>query len=91
MLAFLHLKWLVGNCAPKTIRTALKKLPTGSKAYDHSYKYSTGRIPSQLARGSLSWLVKAKRPLLVSELRQALAVEIGESDLDEDICPTLKR
>ena len=44
----------------------------------------------ELAKQVLSWITCAKRPLTTSELRHALAVEIGESDLDEDNLPEVE-
>jgi len=38
----------------------------------------------QLAKKVLSWIMCAKRPLTTLELQHALAVEVGDSDLDED-------
>jgi ankyrin repeat protein len=45
-----------------------------------------GQIEDQkrLAKQVLSWITCAKRPLTISELQHALAVEIGESELDEE-------
>ena len=37
-----------------------------------------------LAKRVLSWITYAKRPLTTSELRHALAVNIGDQELDED-------
>jgi hypothetical protein len=71
----------------------LKNLATGSGAYDHAYKDAIERINSQvkdqeeLAKQVLWWITCAKRPLTTSELQHALAVEIGESQLDEDNLP----
>jgi hypothetical protein len=68
----------------------LKKLPTGSEAYDHAYKDAMERIEGQLideeelAKQVLSWITCAKRPLTTSELEHALAVEPEESQLDEE-------
>jgi len=43
----------------------------------------------QLAEKVLSWITCAKRPLTTSELQHALAVEVGDSKLDEDnLCRT---
>ena len=39
---------------------------------------------SKLAKQVLSWIICAKRPLTTLELQHALAVEIGESKLDEE-------
>jgi hypothetical protein len=44
----------------------------------------------ELAKQVLSWIICAKRPLTTSELRYALAVEIGESELDEDNLPEIE-
>jgi hypothetical protein len=44
----------------------------------------------ELAKQVLSWITCAKRPLTTSELRYALAVEIGESALDEDNLPEIE-
>jgi hypothetical protein len=68
----------------------LKKLPTGSEAYDHAYKDAMERIEGQLmdeeelAKQVLLWITCAKRPLTTSELEHALAVEPEESQLDEE-------
>ena len=90
LLAQLHLASLIGKRSPKAIRTALKKLSRGSDAYDHAYKEAMERIEDQnedsreLAKQVLSWITCTRRPLTTLELRHALAVEIGESKLDED-------
>lgn len=39
----------------------------------------------QLAKQVLSWITYAKRLLTASELEYALAVELGESQFDEDV------
>ncbi|KUJ21851.1 uncharacterized protein LY89DRAFT_729351, partial [Mollisia scopiformis] len=93
LLAQLHLESLAGKRAPKAIRTALKNLATGSGAYDHAYEDAMERINGQikdqeeLAKQVLYWITCAKRPLTTSELQHALAVEINESQLDEDSIP----
>ena len=43
-----------------------------------------------LAMRVLSWITCAKRRLTTSELRYALAVEVGESELDEDNLPEIE-
>jgi hypothetical protein len=61
-----------------------------SKALDQAYKQAMERIEGQeegfreLAKRVLAWITCAKRPLTTSELRYALAVEVGESKLNED-------
>ncbi|PHH84259.1 hypothetical protein CDD83_2236 [Cordyceps sp. RAO-2017] len=90
LLAKLHLDGLRGKVSPKAVRTALLKLPTGSDAYDLSYHDAMERIESQLtdqanlAKRVISWIAYSKRPLTTEELQHALAVEIGQHELDED-------
>jgi hypothetical protein len=74
----------------------LGKLPKGSEAYDHAYKEAMERIEGQvansqeLARQVLAWITCARRPLTTLELRHAFAVEIGESELDEENLPEIE-
>ena len=81
---------MIGKKAPKAIRTALQKLPTGCDACDHAYRDALERIGGQvkdqeeLAKQVLSWITCAKRPLTTSELQHALTVEVGEFTLDEE-------
>jgi len=90
LLAHLHLESLMDKTRPKEIKSALKKLPKGSEAYDEAYKEAMKRIEGQkpgfrdLAKQVLSWIICAKRPLTTLELRHALGVEISEPKLDED-------
>jgi ankyrin repeat protein len=44
----------------------------------------------ELAMQVLSWIICAKRPLEIIELQHALAVEIGERELDQDNIPELE-
>ena len=44
----------------------------------------------ELAKQALLWITCAKRPLTTSELQHALAVEIGESELDDENLPELE-
>jgi ankyrin repeat protein len=88
LLAQLHLDSLTGKRSPKAIRSALQQLPKGLNALDSAYKEAMERIESQvrdsqeLANQVLSWITCARRPLTTTELQHALAVEIGESELD---------
>ncbi|KAJ3458785.1 hypothetical protein MRS44_012894 [Fusarium solani] len=93
LLAHLHLESLMYKRTPKALRTALEGLPRGSTAYDDTYKQTMKRIQKQfpdraeLAVDVLQWIVCSKSPLTVSELQHALAVEVGEEDLDFDNLP----
>jgi ankyrin repeat protein len=90
LLALLHFNSLKGKTSARAIRTALKKLPTGSEAYDDAYNDALERIEGQLAdkkrlaKKVLSWITCAKRPLTTFELEHALAVELRESQFDKE-------
>ncbi|OBT50154.1 hypothetical protein VE04_09620, partial [Pseudogymnoascus sp. 24MN13] len=90
LLAQLYFDSLKDKKSPKAIRTALKDLSTGNDAYDDAYNDAMKRIEGQLdgdeklAKQVLSWITCAKRPLTTSELEHALAVELGESQFDEE-------
>jgi len=42
-----------------------------------------------LATAALTWICHSERPLHVDELCHALAVEIGETDFDEENVPSI--
>lgn len=74
----------------KEVKVALKTLPKGSDAYDLAYSaamqriFAQGEEASETARKVLSWILCARRPLSTFELLHALAVEIGDTEIDED-------
>ena len=88
LLARLHLDSLIGIKAPKALRTALKRLSSGSDAYDQAYEEAMERVRSQsrnsreTAEQALAWLTYSRRQLSISELQHALAVEYGDSQFD---------
>ncbi|KAI9770975.1 MAG: hypothetical protein M1840_002679 [Geoglossum simile] len=99
LLAQLYLDSLVDKTTTKAIRLALKNFRKGSgasndekksKALNDAYTQAMERIKGQeaglqeLAEQVLSWITCAKRPLTTLELQHALAVEISESELDEE-------
>jgi hypothetical protein len=69
-----------------------KKLEVLSAAYEQAMERINGQQAGfqLLARNVLSWITCAKRPLLMSELQHAIAVEIGEPELDEDNLPEIE-
>lgn len=82
-------RFLKGKMDANAIRTALKTLPTRSKAYNKTYNAAMERIKGQtdskeLAIQVLSWITCTKRPLTTLELQHALAVEVGKLELDKD-------
>jgi Ankyrin repeats (3 copies) len=98
-LAQIYLDSLDDKRTPKAIRSGLKdfqKQSQGSgedkkvQVLAHAYDQAMERINGQksglreLAKQVLSWITCAKRPLTTSELQHALAVEVGEPELDKD-------
>ena len=51
-----------------------------------------GQISDQeeLAKQVLSWITCARRPLTTLELQHALAIEVGETEFDEDNIPQIE-
>ena len=98
LLAHLYFESLKAAKSPKAVRMALEKLgakavrqeETGlaSSAYDHAYTIAMDRIRGQalgqreLALDALMWLAFALRPMTMTELQEALAVEVGEPAFD---------
>lgn len=93
LLARLHLDSLAGETTAKSIKYTLKTLKSGARSLPQAYEDAIKRIESQtpsrigLAKEVLSWIIIAERPLTVRELQHALAIEIGETELDEDNIP----
>ncbi|KAJ7040492.1 hypothetical protein C8F04DRAFT_237798 [Mycena alexandri] len=87
LLAKLHIQSLSTKNTIKALREAMKELPKG---LDDSYDTTMQRIDDQTeedkktARSALIWVAHAKRPLNVSEITGALAIEPGDRKLDED-------
>jgi ankyrin repeat protein len=69
-----------------------EKLKVLSCAYDQAMARINGQKPGfrQFANKILAWITCAKRPLTVSELQHALAVEVGELKLDNDNIPQIE-
>ena len=81
---------LASKNTTKAVRKALETMPT---TLDATYDEAVRRIESQtdddkeLAFLVLSWVSYASRPLTIEELRQALAVEPEETELDDENMP----
>lgn len=90
LLAQLHMDSLSDKTSIKMVKKALDSLPKGSKALDLAYDGAIQRVDSQLercrhlAKQLLGWLTYSERLMSVQEIQYALAVEPGESSLDED-------
>ncbi|KAK7013822.1 ANK-REP-region domain-containing protein [Favolaschia claudopus] len=87
LLAKLHIASLSTKNTIKAVREALNVLP---KDIHDSYDTVMQRIDAQnkedrtTAVTTIMWVANAKRPLTVSELTMALAIEPGTRALDED-------
>ncbi|KAF8208286.1 ankyrin repeat-containing domain protein [Mycena galopus ATCC 62051] len=88
LLAKLHIETLQTKTTVRAVRETLKILPAD---LDHTYDTVLQRIDSQdedgLANRVLLWISNAKRPLSVSELQEALAIEPGIPALDTENLP----
>ncbi|KAJ6149578.1 hypothetical protein N7471_000777 [Penicillium samsonianum] len=97
LLAQLYLDSLISAPRSKEINDELERLinrsnqiDEGNIAVDDAYRDVVERINNQdprrqrLAKDTLSWVICAKRPLTTLELRTALTIELGESDLNEE-------
>lgn len=92
MLARFYFEFVCAQYNPKRLKNALRSLrssPDGAKALDLCYhrvieSIKGNRATAELAISVLAWLVKAKRPLKIRELQEALAVEPGVYELDEE-------
>jgi ankyrin repeat protein len=91
-LAKLHLETLQTKNTVRAVRDALKTLPAD---LNHTYEAVLRRIDNQneddryLANRVLLWISNAKRPLSISELQEALAIEPGTPALDADSLPDI--
>lgn len=91
----LHFDSLIRQPSPKALNRTLEQLPKGLISLDRTYDKAMEKINSQppdqceIARKVLSWITCAERRLSALELIHALAVEPGETSLDEDNLPDL--
>ncbi|AEO70713.1 uncharacterized protein THITE_2057855 [Thermothielavioides terrestris NRRL 8126] len=102
LLAILFFQSFRDKTSPKAIKNSLEKLRKQSitsddnqklavlrAAYDEAMARINGQMPGDrdLALKVLSWITCARWPLRALELRHALAVELGEEELDEENLP----
>jgi hypothetical protein len=82
-----QLNYVLARCEPRKIRSALKSLP---RNLPDAYKDVFTRIERQgpdrkeLVIKIASWIFHARRPLKMAELREAIAVEPGDTELGKD-------
>jgi hypothetical protein len=74
----------------RDVKSALRNLPQGSDAYDIAYQnameriFAQGKGSSEMAKKILAWILCVRRPLSTLELLDALAVEPGDTQIDEE-------
>jgi hypothetical protein len=74
----------------RDVKSALRNLPQASDAYDVAYHaameriFAQGQDSSRMAKKILAWILCTHRPLSTLELLHALAVEPGDTEIDED-------
>jgi hypothetical protein len=93
LLAQLYLDTLIDKRTPRAIKSALKELPKGIDDSYEAVMTRLGRQPAEsrdLATRALSWIVCARRSLTTLELREALAVKSGDTELDECRVPDIE-
>lgn len=105
LLAQLYLGSLEDKTTVKAMKTALKQVQKKSQGSSNdkklevlssAYEEAMERINGQqtgfqlLAKNVLSWITCAKRPLITSELQHAIAVEVGDTELDEENLPEIE-
>jgi len=90
LLARLHVDSFLDKRTKQKVLSTLDKLSKGSAALDEAYGEAIKRIDGQLAedcslaRGALSWITYAQRPLTTKELCCALAIKPGDKALNKD-------
>ncbi|KAH0562942.1 hypothetical protein GP486_002488 [Trichoglossum hirsutum] len=90
LLARLHMETLARKATRRDLKVAVKALP---RELDSVYGEAIQRIRNQdegdiqLAKQVLFWITFARRPLRLLELQHALAIEVDDTDLDEDALP----
>ena len=96
LLASLHVVFFLDKKTKARVHSTLKELPKGSEALNEAYDEAIRRIESGLPEDSalakvvLSWIVHSQRSLTTQELCHAIAVEAGDTELDQDKIPEIE-
>ncbi|RKK63828.1 hypothetical protein BFJ69_g16881 [Fusarium oxysporum] len=89
LLARFHMDSVMEMTSPRGIYDTIRTLSHGPDAYKEIYSKTMARICNQpptyrsLAKSTFEWVLCAERPLQISELREAIAIKVGSSGLDE--------
>lgn len=90
LLVDLYLDTLKGVLSKKEVNTSLKRLQSGPDAWQAAYDMKMERIESQpknrvdVAKRTLAWVLKARRPLSILEFQYAIAITPGSPSPDSD-------
>jgi hypothetical protein len=90
LLAQLLMDSFLDKLTVRDVKSALHNLRQGSDAYDIAYHaamesmFAQGKGSSKMAKKLLAWVLCARRPLSTSEVLHALAIEPGDTEIDED-------
>ena len=94
LLVFLSIEMILEETTIYQRRQKLRAVQNGLDL-GSVYEATLGRIKAQgggkarLGMGVLMWISHSRRPLQVDELRHALAIQIGSSDLSSDNIPAI--
>lgn len=91
LLVAFQIDYIISQPSTKLMRRALSTIPTGlygtfTEATKKTNRQEDGN--KGLALSVLRWIVKASRPLRITELLEAVAVEGGDKGLSEDGLPS---
>jgi hypothetical protein len=90
-MARLYLDTLMHKTTRRKIKNALETLPEGlDSIYEElmiRIKLQNPKDHAELAVKALGWIFYTVRPLTVTEIQHALAIEQGDPDLDQDGIP----
>ena len=87
LLARLYTDLLANIPTKRGVRKALERLPSGiDDTYTEAWSRISAQSPeqSELGKKVLCWVIHATRPLRMSEIQEALAIEEGDEVLDPE-------
>ncbi|KAF4962426.1 hypothetical protein FSARC_9498 [Fusarium sarcochroum] len=88
-IARFHMDSVMEMTSPRGIFNTIRTLPHRPDAYKEIYSKTMARICNQsstyrsLAKSTFEWVLCAETPLKMAELREAIAIRLGSSSLDE--------
>ena len=95
LLVSLNIEAILAEVTIRKRRKKLEEMERGN-GLSHAYTVALKRLKAQdeststLGMTVLMWVLHSERPLRAEELRHALGVELGSTDLDIDNLPALR-